>query len=105
MSSADQPDRLKFSFDDLTVGQVEYLEDETGKTITELMADAQDGKFNTKFMRSMIVVALQIEQPGLSVEDAVEQARNTKFLNVPELFDFGDDTDEDADTPLPSPGG
>ena len=75
---------LTFNVDDITFGQVEFLTDETGCSVNEVMEKLRTGAFAGRDLVVVLALATDPDDPAR----AMEEIRKTRVadikLNIPE---------------------
>ncbi len=70
MAGLESNKTLDFDPEDLTIAELEELEDAVGKAIGKLFAEFQTQDFSAKSVKAMIWIIKRRENPGLTLEEA-----------------------------------
>ena len=88
------PEEISLDLDDLTLGELEDIEELTGMSIAAISTANQDGTTPTRVLRAMAFVVLRRTIPEVTFEDC-RAIRHSMIAGKP----------EDAADPTPSPEG
>lgn len=94
----DLPENLVVNLDDLTLGEVEDVEDLTGLSLAAISQHLSSGSPPMKVLRALIFVTLRRDHPDL----AFEETRDIKLSALPgrrEEQEGRDDADADPTKP------
>lgn len=68
----DGPIELNFDPEQLTIGQMEQLEDATGMQLDVLTKQMQEGKFSAKVLKAVVWMLMSADDPSFTIEDAAK---------------------------------
>ncbi len=70
MAAIEKPLVLNFDPNELTLGQMEQLEEATGIELGVLAAQMQEGKFSAKVLKAIVFMLMSAQDPDFTIEDA-----------------------------------
>lgn len=91
---------LTFDVDELTLGQLEELEELTGRSLSEMERDFRARKFRAKDLTAIAYVIKHADDPDFTIDDA----RALKIKVFEDMEVKGADSDPPVEAGTPSTG-
>lgn len=85
----DQPTEIDFNFDDLTLGDLEYLSDQFGEDVLSKLQQAESGDLSPKLLVHLVYRILLHDDPNATLDDA-------RAVKVAAIGGVAEDVSEDA---------